>query len=380
MLGSLLPLKEIFKQTCINLGIVGLVLLTMQDAYATSHTPDDLASQVDRMMQDYDDNNVPGASVGIFEGSRIRLYKNYGLRDLENDEPVTSETNFRTASLTKAFTATAIMQMVEAKRIDLNDTLTDLFDDFPSYGSKITVHHLLSHSSGLLDYENFVKKMVLNQVTDSDVVELMKQQRSTYFSPGSRFRYSNTGYAVLAEIVRKRSQTSFHNYLKEQIFSTLGMHETVALVQGENSVNLRAYGYSMVGSSYKRDDQSRTSAVLGDGGIYSSTSDLFNWYRMWIYGSPVLTPESQKLMTTAKQLNNGTKTKYGYGWVVDTFEGHDRISHTGSTVGQRHAIAIFPKKQIGIIILTNRQNSAPWLIVDKIADIILDENEPILHH
>lgn len=377
MLRSLFALTEIFKKSRKNLCIIALGLLTIQEAYATSFTPDDLASQIDRMMQDYDGNNIPGASVGIFEGNRIRLYKNYGLRNLENTESVTSETNFRIASLTKAFTATAVMQLVEAQRIDLNDTLTDLFDDFPSYGSKITVHHLLSHTSGLLDYENFSKQTLQNQVTDSDVVELMKQQRSTYFTPGSRFRYSNTGYAILAEIVRIRSQTTFHNYLKEHIFSELGMHETVAHVQGENSVNSRAYGYSMVGSSYRRDDQSSTSAVLGDGGIYSSTSDLFNWYKMWIHGSQVLTSESQKLMTTPKQITNGTKTKYGYGWVVDTFKGHERISHTGSTVGQRHALTILPKKQIGIIILTNRQNSAPWLIVDKIADILLDEEESI---
>jgi CubicO group peptidase (beta-lactamase class C family) len=333
--------------------------------------PADLDASIDELMQDYDGENIPGAAVAVYSDDKVLVQKNYGLRNLEDGEVVTSDTNFRTASLTKAFTATAILQLVDEEKISLTTSLTEIFKDFPSYGKSITVHHLLSHTSGLLDYENLLPNDSSKQVTDADVVEIMKRQRSTYFSPGARFRYSNTGYAVLAEIVSAVSGERFQQYLVNHIFKPIGMDATIAHVQGENYVTNRAYGYSMLTSGYKRSDQSQTSAVLGDGGIYSSTMDMLHWHIMWTGGLSVLTPESSKLMTTPKNLNNGSSTQYGYGWFVDTFEGSRRISHTGSTIGQKHSIAMFPDKKIGIIILTNRQNSAPWLITDKIARLIL---------
>ncbi len=332
---------------------------------------DDLESSIDALMQDYDGENVPGAAVAIYSDKGVLLEKNYGLRNLEAREPVTSDTNFRTASLTKAFTATAILQLVEAEEITLQTTLTEIFKDFPSYGQNITLHHLLSHTSGLLDYENLLPSDSSKQVTDADVLEIMKRQRSTYFSPGTRFRYSNTGYAILAEVISAVSGERFHQYLAQHIFKPLGMYGTLAHVAGENTIDNRAYGYSMLTNGYKRSDQSQTSAVLGDGGIYSSTMDLLNWFVMWTGGLSVLTPDSSKLMTTPKKLNNGSVTQYGYGWFIDIFDRNRRISHTGSTIGQKHSIAIFPDKKLGIVILTNRQNSAPWLISDKIARLIL---------
>jgi len=332
---------------------------------------DGLESRIDELMQDYDGDNIPGAAVAIYSDEHVLIQKNYGLRNLEARELVTSDTNFRTASLTKAFTATAILQLVEEEKVSLQTSLTEIFKDFPAYGKGITLHHLLSHTSGLLDYENLLPSDSSKQVTDRDVLEIMKRQRSTYFSPGTRFRYSNTGYAILAEIVSAVSGERFHQYLIEHIFKPLGMDATLAYVQGENSISNRAYGYSLLTSGYKRSDQSQTSAVLGDGGIYSSTMDLRNWHVMWTRGSSVLTPKSAAMMTTPKKLNNGSATQYGYGWFVDIFDGNRRISHTGSTVGQKHSIAIFPDKKLGIVILTNRQNSAPWLISDKIASLIL---------
>ena len=339
--------------------------------YSGTRSYQDLGQKVDELMQDYDGENIPGASVAIFFEDKILLQKNYGLRNLENHDVVDSYTNFRTASLTKAFTATAIMQLYEAGKLDLNSAMPALFENFPSYGSKITVHHLLTHTSGLLDYENLVPVNQPGQVTDSDVLEIMQKQRSTYFTPGTRFRYSNTGYAILAEIVKKISQRPFHEYLREHIFEPLGMSGSVAFVAGENAVNDRAYGYSMLTSGYKRTDQSQTSAVLGDGGIYSSCEDFRKWHSMWDGGLSVLTEASKSRMLTANRLPNGTLTQYGYGWFIDEFEGHRRFYHTGSTIGQKHSIAIFPEKRLALLILTNRENSAPWLIVDRIAKIIL---------
>lgn len=333
-----------------------------------------LESKIDELMQDYDGDNIPGAAVAIYSEDQVLIQKNYGLRNLEDFELVTSDTNFRIASLTKAFTATAILLLVEEEKISLHTNLTEIFKNFPLYGKAITIHHLLSHTSGLLDYENLLPSDSSKQVTDADVVEIMKRQRSAYFSPGARFRYSNTGYAILAEIVSAVSGKKFSQYLAQHIFKPLGMDATLAYVQGEHSISNRAYGYSMLTSGYKRSDQSQTSTVLGDGGVYSSAMDMRKWHLMWTGGLSVLASESSQLMTTPKKLNNGSITPYGYGWFVDTFDGVRRVSHKGSTIGQKHSIAIFPDKKIGILILTNRQNSAPWLITDKIARLIFKQN------
>lgn len=340
---------------------------------ANSSYANDLAREVDNLMQDYDGESIPGASLAIFHRNQILLQRNYGLRDLEMREPAESSTNFRIASLTKAFTASAIMQLSESANLDINSKLTEIFDDFPSYGSRITLHHLLTHTSGLYDYENLIPANYPGQIKDSDVLELMKKQRSTYFTPGTRFRYSNTGYAILAQVVSKISGITFQDYLRDRIFTPLGMSHSVAYVDGENFVTNRAYGYSLLTSGYTRNDQSPTSAVLGDGGIYSSIQDFGAWYRMWVGEPGVLSPKSIAQMLTPNRLANGDVTRYGYGWFIDEFENHPRLSHTGSTVGQKHAFAIFPDQNLGILILTNRTNSAPWLIVDKIARMILDK-------
>jgi len=340
-------------------------------AFSATLTAADLEEEIDRLMQAYDGDTVPGASVAIYKDGETLIQKNYGLRDLETRATVTSKTNFRTASLSKAFTATAIMQLVESQKLDLNSRLTDIYKEFPSYGVAITVHHLLTHTSGLIDYEDLVDSSNPRQVTDADVLKLMIKQRRTYFQPGSRFKYSNTGYAVLAEIVAKTSGKAFQDYLQENIFLPLSMTDTVAYVNGQNTVNNRAYGYSPSSNNYRRTDQSQTSAVLGDGGIYSSIEDFTNWYRMWDGHERVISPQIILEMVTPNRLTNGSLTNYGYGWFIDKFNGVRHISHTGSTIGQKHAISYFPDKHLAILILTNRENSAPWQIVERIARLLL---------
>jgi CubicO group peptidase (beta-lactamase class C family) len=341
-------------------------------SFANNLSVVDLEKEIDTLMIAYDGENIPGASVAIYKDGEAFFQKNYGLRDLETRAAVTSDTNFRTASLSKAFTATAVMQLVEASKLDLNNSLTDLYEDFPRYGAGITVHHLLTHTSGLRDYEDLVNPSDPKQVTDADVLNLMMRQRSTYFAPGSRFRYSNTGYAVLAEIVSKISGMPFHDYLRQYIFLPLSMNETVAYVKGHNSVNQRAFGYSPSSNRYRRTDQSQTSAVLGDGGIYSSAYDFTQWYRMWDGYESVINPQTIFEMLTPNRLTNGALTNYGYGWFIDKLHGERHVSHTGSTIGQKHAISFFPDKHLAILILTNRENSAPWQIVERIAKFLLN--------
>jgi CubicO group peptidase (beta-lactamase class C family) len=168
------------------------------------------------------------------------LTRTFGVADLSTGSLVTAGTNFRLASVSKQFTATAVLVLVGDERLGLDETLQDVFPDFPEYGAAIRVRHLLSHTSGLLDYESLLPDTLSVQVSDHDVLELMQEQESTYFPPGTEFRYSNTGYALLAMIVEARSGLSFSRFLRERILEPAGMHRSLAFQNGGPAVPERA--------------------------------------------------------------------------------------------------------------------------------------------
>src|SRR5262249_3133783 len=173
----------------------------------------------------------------------------YGVTDLHSLSKINAHTNFRLASVTKQFTAMAIMLLVHDRRLRYDDRLTDIFPDFPDYGRAITIRHLLNHTSGLLDYEDLMPQPDPSlpvdqiQIQDAGVLDLLKQQKTTKFRPGSKWEYSNSGYVVLGLIVQKVSGKLFPDFLRVRIFGPLGMNHTLAYVRGKNEVRDRAYGH-----------------------------------------------------------------------------------------------------------------------------------------
>ena len=320
--------------------------------------------KVDQLFEAYRGENIPGAAVMIIDHGTPVLTKTYGMANLEEKIPVSSQTNFRLASLTKQFTAMCIMMLKERGKLDYSTTLTQIFPEFPSYGKTISILNILQHTSGLLAYEDLVPDTSKIQVLDKDVLALMMQQDSTYFEPGSAYRYSNTGYAVLAEVVKKISGRSFARFLRQNIFEPLGMKNTVAYEKGISAVPNRAYGYDVQGDSVSSGDQSTYSAVLGDGGIYSSLEDLFKWDQA-LYTDSLVTKESLRRAFTPYL------ERYGFGWRIDTYKNHRRIHHTGSTSGFRNVIQRFPDDELTIIILTNRKEPGVAPLAEKLADMYL---------
>ena len=232
---------------------------------------------IDSIISDYDMEIGPGAALLITENGNIIYSKGYGLANLQESIPITSATNFRLASLTKQFTAMCIMILNSRGQLDYELTLTNIFPDFPDYGNNITIRHLLHHTSGLIDYFTLIPDTVSQQLRDQDVLNLMMAQTTTSFPPGTEYGYSNSGYALLAMIVKNVSGKEFAEFLEDEIFFPLGMSNSIAFEDGISTVENRAYGYSQIDSEFIRDDQSITSAVLGDGGIYSSLDDMFKW-------------------------------------------------------------------------------------------------------
>lgn len=323
------------------------------------------AREVDRLFQDYRGEGLPGAAVRVIRDGEVVLTKTYGMADIEASQTVTAQSNFRLASITKPFTAMSILMLIERGQLSLETTLTQLFKDFPPYGGQITVEHLLQHRSGLLDYEPLVPDDAPRQVLDADVLELMRQQSAGYFPPGTEYRYSNSGYAVLARIVEEASDASFADFLRTRIFEPSGMDQTVAFEEGISTVPHRALGYTVTDAGVECTDQSLYSAVLGDGGIYSSLDDLTRWDAA-LYRDDLISPESKQSMWTPGLEN------YGFGWRIDRFHGHLRHHHSGSTSGFRNYLQRFPEERLTVIVLTNRAEPDVDRLGERVAQLFLE--------
>jgi CubicO group peptidase (beta-lactamase class C family) len=361
--------------------VIGCTLVLCSIATSQVHPTDPTSQQIDQVFRPLVDASSPGLSVIVLKNAKTAFEGSYGLANLETKTPITPLTDFRLASFTKQFTAMCIMLLVHDGKLSYDDTLTRIFPDFPAYGNAITVRMLLTHTSGLKDYEDIysaqfpgVDDRKIPQIKDAQILAMMRQQTSTDFSPGSQWRYSNTGYAMLAMIVEKVSGKPFGTFLHDRIFVPLGMKNTLTYEKGKNEVPNRAFGYTKKDGHWIEADQSSTSAVLGDGGIYSNVEDLAKWDRALSEHALLSASEMQAAYTPVKvpggtKKDDGTPTQYGFGWFLDPYNGRKRTWHSGTTTGFRTFIDRFPDEGLTIIILCNRDDLQPGKLADRVADL-----------
>lgn len=326
---------------------------------------------IESLVSAFDGPKVPGAAILVMRDGQVLYSSAWGMANLEDSTPLSTRSGFRLASLTKQFTAMATLMLVKDGTLMLETPITDVLPSFPAYGREIRVRHLLSHTSGVADYEDFIPDSQTTQVSDAGVLSLLREHTTkTYFVPGAAFRYSNSGFSLLASIVERVSGRSFSDFVQQRLFEPNGMKGTVAHVNGVNEVPERAFGYTVRGNSVRRTDQSSTSAVLGDGGVYSSIDDLARWDDALSRGAVVDSTLWQAAIT-ATPLNGGGDAGYGYGWFVDRYKGHRRLRHHGETVGFTNAYQRFVDDGLSVVVLTNRSDGTPWDIAERIADIYL---------
>jgi CubicO group peptidase (beta-lactamase class C family) len=330
----------------------------------------DFSADIDALFKDYNQPRVPGASVIVIREGKVLYKKAYGLADVEAGGASTTKTNYRLASVTKQFTAMCIMILADRGRLSLEDRITRFFPDYPAYGKDVTVRQLLTHTSGLRAYEEMIPPGRTAQLRDADVLDLLKQQTSTYFLPGMEYRYSNTGYAHLALIVEKAAGMKFAAFLKKNIFGPLKMHDSVAFEDGISTVRNRAFGYTKKADAYERTDQSLTSAILGDGGIYSSVDDLFLWDQA-LYTTRLVSADTLNQAWTPSILASGKQSTYGFGWELGERDGMKTVRHSGGTIGFRTQILRIPEKKFTVIVLANRSEAKPEELANAIADLYL---------
>lgn len=326
---------------------------------------------IDGLLAEYTGPAVPGASVIVIRDGRVILRRAYGMADLGRRVAATPETDYRLASVSKQFTAMAIMLLARDEKVRYDQPVREILPELPAAAQGVTVRHLLNHTSGLPDYEDLIPDSQTVQVSDRDVLALLTRTDTLYFPPGSAYRYSNSGYVLLGLIVERVSGVPFPEFLRARIFGPLGMTASVAHVEGVDTVPHRAYGYSpALPSAFTPTDQSVTSATLGDGGIYTNVDDLVRWDEA-LYGTALVDAATLRLATTPPTLSGGAQTQYGFGWFVDSYRNERRWRHTGETSGFRNAIQRFPDRRFTVIVLTNRNAGEPSGVAERIADALL---------
>jgi CubicO group peptidase (beta-lactamase class C family) len=299
-----------------------------------------LAASMDAIFRDYN-QGAGTASVLVMRGEDVVFRKSYGAG-------ATPESNYRLASMSKQFTAMAVLTLAHEHKLSLDDRITRFFPEFPELG--ITVRQMLTHTSGLVDYEDVIPAGTTIPLKDFDVLWLLQQQNRTLFPPGSKWQYSNSGYALLALIVEKVSGQTYPHFLHATLFEPAGMKHTLAYEKGISTVEKRMYGQPA--------DQSLTSAVLGDGGIYSSVDDLAHWYA-WLDHNPLYAEATVPRVRADQTGAAGPPPSYGYGWFIGTQRGERAIWHTGESIGFRNAVLRLPDEHLTVIVLTNRNEGHP---------------------
>lgn len=360
-----------------------LVALTVLSACAVGQVSKE---QIDGIFRPVVTEQGPGMAVGVIRDGKLVFAEGYGLADMEKKTRITPDTDFRLASVTKQFTAMSIMLLVHDGKLKYEDTLGKIFPEFPEYGRAITIRELLNHTSGLKDYGDIYAKQVgdktppeqVPQLHDADVLKILEEQTETSFPPGMKWEYSNSGYAVLAMVIQKVSGEPYQDFVRERIFKPLGMKKTVAFVKGVNEVPNRAFGYNRDDATKKFmfGDQSPTSAVLGDGGIYTSIDEMAKWDKGLREHKLLSESEMREAWTPVavsegRRRKDGSMIEYGFGWFLDPYKGHERQYHDGGTTGFRTTIQRFPKDGLTVIVLANRTDVDPDALALQVADLYL---------
>jgi len=325
----------------------------------------------DNFYNSLKDKEAPGIAVLVARDGNVLYRKGFGRADIKNKIPVTPDTKFRIGSVTKQFTAAAILKLQEKNLLSVNDKLSKFIPDFPR-GDEVTIHQLLTHISGIRSYTSkadFMDKVTKTIPPDSLISSFKNDPYD--FNPGERMLYNNSGYFLLGYIIGKVSGMPYEAYLKETFFAPLHMTNTGIHHAGIKLEN-EARGYAKNNNQYDDAINWDMSWAGGAGAIYSTVDDLLKWNQA-LYGGKVLNEKSMKEALTPVVLKNGAlpAMKYGYGLGFNKYRGEDIISHGGGLHGFVTQLAYFPKEKLTIVMFSNTDQPEVNFDPNKIAETFL---------
>ncbi|MFT4031588.1 MAG: serine hydrolase domain-containing protein [Siphonobacter sp.] len=324
--------------------LLACLTTSMSDAQQLSYS-------LDTLFEHQVSAEKPGIALLIWQSGKILYQKAKGKARLEGGEPLTPRTTFRMASVSKQFTAMGILLLEKEGKLKLEEPLSTFFPEFnKTVASKVTLKHLLTHTSGIADYEALMGTGWDRQILDEDVLKLVGTQNQTYFTPGTRFRYSNSGFCILAMVVQKVSGMPYAAFMREKLFIPLGMRRTY-LYDEKHRPPGNAMGYSRDTTGAIIDsDQSLTSATRGDGCVYTCLEDYLVWHQALQQGKPL--DIMKKLQEIHFKFPELPESGYGLGWFYSEANPTE-LFHSGTTCGFSNVVVRVPDKNLLIAYFSN---------------------------
>ena len=329
---------------------------------------------IDSIFAEWDKAAVPGCALGIIKDNELIYAKGYGLANMEYNIPNSASSVFRIGSTSKQFTAACIVLLAEKNKLKLSDNLKSLFPDFPEYAEKITIKHLLNHTSGIRDYLQLSYLKGLGDddfYTDENIMDWLIHQSDLNFAPGEEYLYSNSGYWLLGQIIEKVSGMNMAEFAKKELFDPLGMENTHFHNDHTEIVKNRASGYTPASDDNYKISMTNLD-MIGDGGIFTTINDIKKWDDAF-YESTVLSKTFWAMMTEQGILNNGEVISYASGLMIGKYKGLKTIRHGGAFVGFRAELLRFPEQKLSIAIFANRADANPSRMANQVADILLKD-------
>ncbi|HJP58512.1 MAG TPA: serine hydrolase [Gemmatimonadaceae bacterium] len=357
----------------------GLVLLFLAEpcGILMAQSDQDFAARVDKLFVNSNRDGAPGLAVGIVRDGRVLMTKGYGLASLEYRVPITSSTTFDVASLAKQFTGLAVAVLVGQGKIALDADVRAYLPEFPDLGKRITIDHLVHHTSGLRDWPSTLSVAgwrLDDVITTDQILSMAYRQRSLNFSPGAEYSYSNTGYNLLAAIIAKVTGQPFGEWMQQNLFRPLGMAHTHFRDDYTEVISQSTSGYSRwADSTYHRVPDNLTAP--GSSSLFTTVEDLSRW--LINFDNPVVGGKAAQAMTrTRGVLNDGTTIPYAFGISHGDYQGVPTLSHSGSWASVGTFLLYFPQQRLGVIVLANDATIDPSRAAYQIADVFLDKKKP----
>lgn len=338
--------------------LLALALSTLPARAAGPVSASDLAAYADKLISAVYPAGQPGAAVLVQKDGQVVLRKGYGMANLELGVPMTPENVFEIGSVTKQFTAAAILLLQERGQLRLEDPITKYLPDYPTHGQTITIENLLTHTSGIPSYTGLPEwyPHIREDMKPADVAALFKD-KPLEFTPGERWSYDNSGFFLLGMIVEKASGRTYEQFVEEEIFRKLGMTHS-RYGHSEEVIPLRASGYSKDDQGFRNADFVSMTQAYAAGGLMSTVDDLAIWGRA-LQSEALLRKPSLDRMLTAYRLKSGVPTQYGYGIGVLDFRGTRVIQHSGDIKGYSAHVAWAPAERLFVAVLSNNDATDP---------------------
>jgi D-alanyl-D-alanine carboxypeptidase len=346
---------------------LGLALLPLRPAAAQAPADAALIARIDALAAEtLAHPGAAGLSIAVARGDRLILSKGYGKADLEHGVPATETSVFRIASVTKQFTAAAILRLAEQGKLALDDDFTQ-YVDFPTHGKTVTIRHLLAHTSGIKSYTDVAGFFETGTAFDLPPAKVLEPVRNLPldFEPGTRWAYSNTGYHLLGLIIERVSGVPYAQHLQDELFTPHDLLHTRYDV-GSAVIPGRARGYDVIDGAPANAPYLSMTIPYSSGGLLSTAGDLVRWQLALIAGK-VVSPESYAEMTTPATLPDGSSTPYGFGLFLSDVDGHPNFMHEGGIPGFNSILVYFTEEKLSIAVISNSPAASAGQLAAEIA-------------